>query len=133
MSKSSLAAGRGGSIYEVTCLRQGVNPRTATEADFFVVRVQANTALAARLTVRNSRDDVTARLRCEGCSGMKHDQVELRGLVPRYVVDVVDAVAIYKGVDRIEVVRTALKQWAEEKIREAELIGRMVAGNDSKP
>jgi hypothetical protein len=58
MSKSSLAADRGGSIYEVICLRKGINPRTATEADFFAVRVRANTALAARLTVRNSRDDV---------------------------------------------------------------------------
>lgn len=64
---------------------------------------------------------------------MTLDQVEVRGLVPRYVVDVVDAVAIYKGVDRIEVVRIVLKEWAEEKIREAALIGRMVAGNDSQP
>lgn len=59
---------------------------------------------------------------------MKRDQVELRGLVPRYVVDVVDAVAIYKGLDRIEVVRLVLQEWAEQKMREAELIGRMVEG-----
>ena len=61
---------------------------------------------------------------------MKDDQVEVRGLVPRYVVDVVDAVAIYKSVDRIEVVRLVLQEWAEQKMREAELIGRLVAGND---
>ena len=48
--------------------------------------------------------------------------------MPRYVVDVVDAVAIYKGVDRIEVMRNILKGWADEKIREAALIARM-AGN----
>jgi hypothetical protein len=53
------------------------------------------------------------------------DPVELRGLVPRYVVDVVDAVAIYRGVDRIEVVRLVLKEWADEKRKEAELIARM--------
>ena len=57
MSKSSLAAGRGTAVYEVQCLRKGVNPREAVAADFFTVRVQANTALAARLIARNERDD----------------------------------------------------------------------------
>ena len=56
---------------------------------------------------------------------MADDPVELRGQVPRYVVDVVDAVAIYKGVDRIEVVRLVLKEWADQKLKEAELIARM--------
>lgn len=59
---------------------------------------------------------------------MTQDPVELRGLVPRYVVDVVDAVAIYRGVDRIEVVRLVLKEWADQKLKEAKLIARM-AGN----
>ena len=58
---------------------------------------------------------------------MTQDPVELRGLVPRYVVDVVDAVAIYKSVDRIEVVRIVLKEWADEKLKEAALI-RSMAG-----
>lgn len=53
------------------------------------------------------------------------DPVELCGLVPRYVVDVVDAVAIYRAVDRIEVVRLVLKEWADQKLKEAELIARM--------
>ena len=52
----------------------------------------------------------------------------MRGMVPRYVVDVVDAVAIHKGVDRIEVVRIVLKEWADEKLKEAALIAR-TAGN----
>lgn len=59
---------------------------------------------------------------------MTQDPVEVRGMVPRYVVDVVDAVAIHKGVDRIEVVRIVLKEWADEKLKEAALIAR-TAGN----
>ena len=135
MSKSSLAAGRGGSIYRVTCLRANeFDARTATELDFFTLVVQAPNALSARLKARNEHPDVGGGLRGgQARHGMKRDQVELRGLVPRYVVDVVDAVAIYKGLDRIEVVRLVLQEWADQKMREAKLIGRMVEGNDSKP
>ena len=59
---------------------------------------------------------------------MTNDHIEVRGLLPRYVVDVVDSVAIYKGVARIEVVRIVLKEWADEKLKEAALIARL-AGN----
>jgi hypothetical protein len=53
------------------------------------------------------------------------DQVEVRGMVPRHEVAVLDAVAIFKGVDRIEVVRQVLEEWARQKYKEAELIARM--------
>lgn len=58
MSNTSIPAGRGGSLFEVDCLRKGVEPRRATDADFFTVRVRAPNALSARLAVRNEREDV---------------------------------------------------------------------------
>lgn len=57
MSDKTIPPGRGGSIYEVVCLRKGANARTATEADFFTVRLRAPNALSARLMARNERDD----------------------------------------------------------------------------
>ncbi len=61
----------------------------------------------------------------------QRDKVELRGHVARYVIDVVDAVAIHQSagvqqrVARFEVVRGILEAWADQKIREAVLIGRL--------
>ena len=67
----------------------------------------------------------------------KREKVELRGYVARYIIDVVDAVATLESaakqrrVERIEVVRGILKAWADKKIREAAVIGR-VAGNGNR-
>lgn len=58
MSQTNIPADRGGSLFEVDCLRKGIEPRTATDADFFVVRIHAPNRLSARLAVRNERDDV---------------------------------------------------------------------------
>jgi|GEM_PF-5624970 len=41
MSYESLPPGRGGSMYEVTLLRAGINPRTATNDDFTTVCIRA--------------------------------------------------------------------------------------------
>lgn len=57
MSETNIPPARGGSIYEVTCLRKDVDACTATEADFFTVRVRAPNSLSARLIARNERDD----------------------------------------------------------------------------
>ena len=56
-SDKTIPPGRGGLIYEVTCLRKDANARTATAADFFTVRVRAPNAPSARLSARNERDD----------------------------------------------------------------------------
>ena len=59
------------------------------------------------------------------------EQFELRGHVARYVIDVVDAVAMHQSagvqrrVSRFEVVRSILEAWADQKMREATLIGRL--------
>lgn len=58
MSQQNIPADRGGSLFEVDCLRKGVEPRKATDADFFVVRIHAPNGLSARLSARNERDDV---------------------------------------------------------------------------
>ena len=57
MSDKTIPPGRGGSNYEVTCLRTGVDTRTATAADFFAVHVRAPNALSARLAARNECAD----------------------------------------------------------------------------
>ncbi len=57
MSPSNIPPDRGGALFEVTCLRTGVDARTATDLDFFTVLVRAPNSLSARLAVRNSRDD----------------------------------------------------------------------------
>ena len=61
----------------------------------------------------------------------KSEQFEVRGHVARYVIDVVDAVAMHQSagvqrrVARFEVVRGILMAWADQKMREAALIGRL--------
>ena len=57
MSHSNIPPDRGGALFEVTCLRTGVDARTATDLDFFTVRVRAPNSLSARLMVRNTRED----------------------------------------------------------------------------
>lgn len=60
MSESSIPAGRGGSICEVTLLRKGANARAATDQDFTVVRVKAANAINAQLVARNQFDAALA-------------------------------------------------------------------------
>lgn len=57
----------------------------------------------------------------------KGDKVELRGWIPRHVMDVIDAVAIARRMPRATLVTQILDVWVQEQMREADLIGR-VAG-----
>ena len=57
MSDKTIPPDRGGSIYQVSCLRKDANTRTATAADFFTVHVRAPNALSARLAARNECSD----------------------------------------------------------------------------
>jgi hypothetical protein len=59
---------------------------------------------------------------------------ELRGEIPRWVVDILDAVVTARGgqsanVHRTTVVTEVLSEWAEKKLHEASLITRLAAGN----
>ena len=60
MSQSNIPPERGGSVFEVTLLRKGVNARTATQADYMTVRVLAANAIHASLKARNEHDAAIA-------------------------------------------------------------------------
>jgi hypothetical protein len=55
--------------------------------------------------------------------------VELRGPCPKDVVDVVDAVAHAKRLDRTAMVNRILTEWAEQKAYESQCIERVTRGN----
>ncbi len=60
MSDKTIPPGRGGQLYEVTLLRKGANPRTATEADFTIVRIVAANSINAQIRARNQFDAALA-------------------------------------------------------------------------
>lgn len=66
-------------------------------------------------------------------SDARPELVELRGEVPRELVDVLDAVAFSKGTNRMVILRSVLQNWVMTKIHEAELIRRVTDGNGSGP
>lgn len=66
----------------------------------------------------------------KGIKGMG-ELVELRGEVPRELVDVLDAVAISKGTNRMVILRAVLTNWVQTKVHEADLIRRVTEGNGS--
>ena len=55
--------------------------------------------------------------------------VELRGMLSREVVDVLDAVSSAKRMTRIELVNRILADWAGRKHHEAMLVHRVTRGN----
>lgn len=57
------------------------------------------------------------------------EQVELRGMQPRHVVDVLDAVSMHRRIPRNELVAEILLEWAEDRIHEADRIHAVVRGN----
>lgn len=59
---------------------------------------------------------------------------ELRGEIPRWIVDILDAVVTARGgqsanVHRTTVVAEVLSDWAGKKLHEASLITRLAASN----
>ena len=54
---------------------------------------------------------------------------ELRGPCPKDVVDIIDAVAHAKRLDRTSMVNRILGEWAEQKLLEAKTIARVTRGN----
>lgn len=57
------------------------------------------------------------------------DSVELRGMVSRDLIEVLDAIAIARKKARIDVVVEVLQAFADERIHEATLIQRVTRGN----
>jgi hypothetical protein len=62
---------------------------------------------------------------------MRDDDVELRGMCPRRVVDVLDAVSNARRITRTELVNAVLSEWADARIHESSLIHRIVGLNPS--
>jgi hypothetical protein len=58
--------------------------------------------------------------------------VELRGPCPKETVDVIDAVAHAKRIDRTAMVNRILAEWAEQKAYESQCIERVTRGNPAK-
>lgn len=58
------------------------------------------------------------------------DFVELRGTLPRWQIDVIDAVVkATPGESRISVVRAIVAKWCKAEIHKATLIHRLTRGN----
>lgn len=64
---------------------------------------------------------------------MKEPSVELRGQVPRRLVDMLDAVSMARGVNRTELLVEVLDTWHQTRVREATLIHRLVRGKTVPP
>ena len=59
------------------------------------------------------------------------DRVELRGMAPRRVVDLLDAVSISRRASRQDILVQVLSKWADEITHEAASIMRVSGGNGS--
>lgn len=58
--------------------------------------------------------------------------VELRGQVPKLIVDVLDAVSLTKRVNRWELVNEILSAYADDRMREATAIMRVTTARDER-
>lgn len=57
------------------------------------------------------------------------DAVELRGSIPREVIDVLDAWSQAKGMNRVEGMNVILRKWAMNLLREHMVISRVTKNN----
>jgi hypothetical protein len=64
---------------------------------------------------------------------MTREEVELRGMCPRNVVDVLDAISGARRISRTELVNAVLSEWADARMHEAVLIQRVVGFNPTPP
>lgn len=59
-------------------------------------------------------------------------KVELRGMVSREVVDILDAlVQANPGTSRFDYIEPILEKWAEKKVHESKIVLRMAKSNGS--
>lgn len=61
----------------------------------------------------------------------RSDRIELRGMAPRRIVDLLDAVSISRSLSRQDILVQVLSKWADEITREALLIVRVSGANGS--
>ncbi len=61
-----------------------------------------------------------------------NDRVELRGMAPRRLVDLLDAVSCSRRVSRQDILVQVLSRWADEITHEALSIVRVSGGNGSQ-
>jgi len=61
------------------------------------------------------------------------DQVELRGMVARQIIDVIDAVSMARRQSRVELVEEILRAWSETRLHEANLVNAVAGRNPSRP
>ena len=59
----------------------------------------------------------------------RSDKVELRGLIDRQLMDVIDACSMAEGKDRIAYVAAVLEREAKKELHRASLITRVTRGN----
>lgn len=59
--------------------------------------------------------------------------VELRGEVPRDLIDVIDAVAAAERTNRMSVLRSVLREWADREVHRSTLVLRVRRRNGSRP
>jgi hypothetical protein len=59
--------------------------------------------------------------------------VELRGSMPAAIVAVIDAVAIAKRKNRMDVVNSVMLRWAKDQLHLATVVGNTTRGNPPLP
>lgn len=59
--------------------------------------------------------------------------VELRGQMPRSIISVIDAVAIAKRKNRMDIVNRVMLIWAKEQLHVANVVGNTTRGNPPLP
>lgn len=59
--------------------------------------------------------------------------IELRGEIPRDLIEVLDAVATAERTNRMAVLRTILREWADREVHRSTLILRVRKRNGSRP
>ena len=57
------------------------------------------------------------------------DRVELRGMAPRRLVDLLDAVSLSRKSSRQDVLVQVLSRWADELVHEASMVMRISGDN----
>lgn len=60
-------------------------------------------------------------------------QVELRGMCPRDIADVLDALSIAKRIPRNELVVRVLREWCADRVHEANIVNRVTQGKPLLP
>lgn len=59
------------------------------------------------------------------------DRVELRGMAPRRLVDLLDAVSLSRKCARQDVLVDVLNRWADDLVHEASMVMRIAGANGS--